>query len=388
MEGPLKGITVLELAGLAPVPFCGMILADFGANVIRIDRYATPNVDLLGRGKRSVSVNLKSPEGVSVVMNMIEKADVLIEPFRPGVAEKLGIGPEDACRINPKLIYARLTGFGQTGPYAKMAGHDINYIALSGALSIMGRKDENPLYPVNLLGDFAGGGLICAMGIVMAIYERTKSGKGQVIDTAMMDGAAYLTTFIYRMFSRGMWGPRGTNFIDTASPSYEVYKTKDDKYMAVGALEPQFYAELLKGLGIHPSSVGPQDDKQRWPETKEKFAKVFASKTREEWCKIFDGTDACVTPVLDMAEVMKHPHAKARNLLLREPPDQTTPLDPAPSPRLSRTPGISKVGNSPQTGEHTLLILKDFGYKDDKLTELQEKGVIWDADPLNQKSKL
>ena len=252
----LQGIRVVEMAGLAPAPYCGLILADFGAEVVRVDRVGAGSMDQLARGKRSVAVNLKSPEGVETVLRLMETADVLLEPYRPGVMERLGLGPDVACARNPRLVYARLTGFGQDGPYAPMAGHDINYIAISGALSLLGRKGEKPLAPVNLLGDFAGGGMLCALGICLALLERTHSGKGQVVDTAMVDGAAYLATFVYKFRNSGMWrDERGTNMLDSAAPFYDTYRTKDGEFMSVGAIEPQFYAALLKGCLLYTSDA-------------------------------------------------------------------------------------------------------------------------------------
>src|SRR5262245_25601726 len=275
----LEGIRVVEMAGLAPAPFCGLILADFGADVVRVDRVGAGSVDQLARGKRSAAVNLKSPEGVATVLRLIDRADVLLEPYRPGVMERLGLGPDVAAARNPRLVYARLTGFGQDGPYASMAGHDINYIAISGALSLLGRKGEKPLAPVNLLGDFAGGGMLCALGICLALLERAHSGKGQVVDTAMVDGAAYLATFVYKFRNSGMWrDERGTNMLVIAAPFYVTYLTKDGEFMSVGAIEPQFYSALLKGLGIDAEGMPPQLDQSSWANTKARFAEIFATK--------------------------------------------------------------------------------------------------------------
>ncbi len=330
--GALKGIRVVEMAGLAPAPFCGMILADFGADVVRIDRVGAPSFDQLARGKRSVGVNLKHPDGVATVLRLVERADVLLEPFRPGVMERLGLGPETACARNPRLVYARLTGFGQDGPYASMAGHDINYIAISGALSLLGRRGEKPLPPVNLLGDFAGGGMLCALGIALALVERAQSGKGQIVDAAMVDGAAYLSTFVYKFRNAGMWrDERGTNMLDTGAPFYDTYRTKDGKYVSVGAIESHFYAALLTGLGLDAAAMPHQMDQAKWPETAARFAEIFASRTRDEWCAVFDGTDACVAPVLSLGEAAEHPHNRARQLLIADTAGKT---EPAPAPRL------------------------------------------------------
>jgi alpha-methylacyl-CoA racemase len=371
--GALEGIRVIEMAGLAPAPYCGMILADFGAEVIRVDRVGAQSMDLLARGKRSVGVDLKKPKGVETVLRLVDKADVLLEPFRPGVMEKLGLGPEVACGRNPRLVYARLTGYGQTGPYASMAGHDIDYIAISGMLSTIGRRGERPVAPINLLGDFAGGGMLCALGIVLALVERARSGKGQVVDAAMVDGAAYLGTFLYKFRALGMWSDeRGTNLLDGGAPFYETYRTKDGKYMAVGAIESQFYDVLLRGLGLDPAAMPHQMDKSHWQETARKFAEIFAGKTRDEWCAVFDGTDACVAPVLGIGEVGEHSHPRARELLVR---DDRGNLEPAPAPRLSRTPG-SVRGPVPTGGQHTEAVLTELGFGRDEIAGLREAGAI------------
>jgi len=371
--GALRGVRVVEMAGLAPAPFCGMILADFGADVVRVDRVGGGSMDHLARGKRSVAVNLKTPEGVETVLRLVSRADVLLEPYRPGVMERLGLGPEIACARNPRLIYARLTGFGQEGPYANMAGHDINYIAISGALSLLGRKGEKPLAPVNLVGDFAGGGMLCALGICLALLERAHSGKGQVVDTAMVDGAAYLATFVYKFRNSGMWrDERGTNMLDSAAPFYDTYPTKDGEFMSVGAIEPQFYAALLKGLGIDAEGMPPQLDQSSWTKTKERFAEVFATKTRAEWCAVFDGTDACVAPVLNLGEAHEHPHNRARGLLI---PDAQGKLEPAPAPRLSRTPGDGSRP-LPGVGEHTKAVLAEYGFTASEIERLLGAGVV------------
>jgi len=350
-----------------------LILADFGAEVVRVDRVGAGSMDQLARGKRSVAVNLKSPEGVETVLRLIENADVLLEPYRPGVMERLGLGPDVACARNPRLVYARLTGFGQDGPYAPMAGHDINYIAISGALSLLGRKGEKPLAPVNLLGDFAGGGMLCALGICLALLERAHSGKGQVVDTAMVDGAAYLATFVYKFRNSGMWrDERGTNMLDSAAPFYDTYPTKDGEFMSVGAIEPQFYAALLKGLGIDAEGMPPQLDQSSWTKTKERFAEVFATKTRAEWCAVFDGTDACVAPVLNLGEAHEHPHNRARGLLI---PDAQGKLEPAPAPRLSRTPGDGSRP-LPGVGEHTKAVLAEYGFTASEIERLLGAGVV------------
>eukprot|EP00128_Syssomonas_multiformis_P001157 Colp12_sorted_trinity150504_noHs@7812 len=369
----LKGIRVIEFAGLAPAPFCGMILADFGADVVRIDKIAGHSIDRLGRGKRSISVNLKSPEGIAVIRKLCEKADVLIEGFRPGVMEKLGLGPQDVSAINPGLIYARLTGFGQNGMYNKMAGHDINYLAVSGTLSMLGRKGEPPYAPGNLLGDFAGGGMLCALGICMGLLERTKSGKGQVIDAAMVDGAAYLSAFVYKNRETIWNAERGANALDGGAPFYETYECADGKHVTVGAIEPQFYHQLLVGLGLQDADLPGQMDTDEWPKLKQVFTEKFKSKTRDEWWKVFNGTDACVAPVLDMDEAHRDPHMHHRGSFLV--PQEGGP-EPAPAPKLSRTPGVVKTTEQPYVGEHTHAVLSDYGFAKSEIEKLCQSGVV------------
>jgi alpha-methylacyl-CoA racemase len=369
----LQGIRVVEMAGLAPAPFCGMILADFGADVVRVDRVGAGSMDGLARGKRSLAVNLKRPEGVATVLRLIAQADVLLEPYRPGVMERLGLGPDVATARNPRLVYARLTGFGQDGPYANMAGHDTNYIAISGALSLIGRRGDRPLPPVNLLGDFAGGGMLCALGITLALLERGHSGRGQVVDAAMVDGAAYLATFVYKFRNSGMWrDERGSNMLDGGAPFYDTYRTRDGEYVSVGAIEPQFYAALLQGLGIDAATMPHQMDQSKWAETGARFAEIFATRTRAEWSAVFDGTDACVAPILNLGEVADHPHNAHRRLLVS---DATGKLEPAPAPRLSRTPG--EGGRPlPGVGEHTRAILAEYGLGEDEISHLVENGAV------------
>ena len=378
--GPLEGIKVIELAGLAPSPYCGMLLADFGAQVVVVDRLSKggpeiPNVmpkNPLERGKRSIRVNLKHPEGVAVVKKMVRHFDVLVEPYRPGVMETLGLGPDEALKINPGLVYARLTGWGQEGPYASMAGHDIDYIGLSGALSLFRRKGEKPLPPCNILGDFAGGGMLCAMGILLALVERSRSGKGQVVDAAMVDGAANLSVLFYGLLAnRLMTLDIGSNMLDTGAHYYETYETADGKFMAVGAIEGRFYAELLKGLGMDPSTLPHQNDMQRWPHMKERLAQVFKTKTRAQWTEIFDGTDACVGPILELTEVAQHPHNQARELLI----EIEGTLQPAPAPRLSRTPGFVSCPGKPR-GSHTREVLEELGYTSAEVDEFLQKEIV------------
>jgi len=377
--GPLQGIRVIEMAGLAPAPYAGMILADFGAEVIRVDRSPPagsrfdPTRDYLARGKRSVGLNMKHPAGVRMLLALTDSADVLIEPFRPGVMEKLGAGPEAALARNPKLIYARLTGWGQSGPYGPMAGHDINYIALSGVLHLLGRKGERPVPPVNLLGDFAGGGMLCALGIALALFERGRSGKGQVIDSAMVDGAANLATFLFGFRAAGLWSDeRGTNLLDTGAPFYDTYETKDGKWVAVGAIEPQFYAALVEGLGLDADAMPHQMDRTAWPQTHARFAEVLRSKTRDEWSAVFDGTDACVAPVLSMGEAAEHPHNRHRGTFvsgLRGAPA------PEAAPRLSRTPGHA-ANTAPTPGADSVSIFEELGMTRDEIARLTAEGAI------------
>lgn len=374
----LRGMKVIELAGLAPAPVCGMILSDFGAKVIRVDKVGSGlNYDVTARGKRSIALNLKKPEGVDILRRLCGSADVLIEPFRPGVMERLGLGPDKLIKENPKLVYARLTGFGQTGPYKDMAGHDINYLGLSGVLASLGRKQENPIAPVNLLADFAGGSFTCAMGIMAALLERSTSGQGQVIDSCMVEGAAYVGSWLYASRNMFVWGqPRGHNLLDSGAHFYETYKTKDGKYMCVGALEPQFYNLLLEKLNITDDDLPQFDD---FDEMKVRLAKIFSEKTRDEWCEIFDGTDACVTPILEQEEAGAHPQNKARGSFLANGM-------PRPAPLLSRTPAVASTSpNNLEFGSHTTEILAEAGFTDQDIGEFLEKRIIEQA---NIKAKL
>jgi len=375
---PLEGVKVIELSGLAPAPFCGMILADFGADVTVIGRPSHREAEIpnamsrnpFERGKRLIKLDLKTDAGIEILKRMIRQSDVLLEPFRPGVMEGLGVGPDDALALNPGLIYARLTGWGQEGPYARMAGHDINYIGLSGALSLFRRKGEKPLPPCNLLGDFAGGGLLCALGILLALIERGRSGEGQIIDSAMLDGTTYLLTLFYGLLANGLMGLEiGTNLLDGGAPFYQVYETADGKFMAVGALEKHFYEKLLKELGLDPATLPPQNDPAFWPETRDLFEKLFKEKTREEWTAVFEGKDACVTPVLELDEVNLHPQNKGRRLLSYA----NGYLQPSPAPKLSRTPGeIRERRNSGDPRE----ILLGLGYRDETIKDFYSRGII------------
>lgn len=371
----LRGVSVVELAGLAPGPFCGMVLADFGAQVVRVDRPgAQGDVSRLSRGKRSLAVDLKRRRGAAVVRRLCARADVVLEPFRHGVMEKLQLGPEILQKENPRLIYARLSGFGQSGRFAMAAGHDINYLALSGVLSRLGSSGENPSAPLNLLADFAGGGLMCALGIVMALFERTRSGKGQVIDASMVEGTAYLSSFLWKTKNLGLWEqPRGENLLDGGAPFYTTYRTADGEFMAVGALEPQFYQLLVKGLGLKSDELPNQMSMADWPEMKKKFAAVFATKTKAEWCRVFDGTDACVTPVLTFEEVAHHAHNKERGSFIT---DGEKGVSPRPAPLLSNTPATPCLERDPLIGEHTEEILKEFGFSQEEVDQLYSDKVI------------
>jgi alpha-methylacyl-CoA racemase len=383
MAGPLAGIRVIELAGIGPGPFAGMMLADMGADVLRVDRTgavregATPPVgDVLGRGRRSVAVDLKADEGREAVLRLVASADALIEGFRPGVTERLGLGPDDCWARNPKLVYGRMTGWGQEGPYARTAGHDINYIALSGALSLFGRAGEKPLPPVNMIGDFGGGGMLLAFGLVAALLEASRSGRGQVVDAAMVDGAALLSSMMWGFRADGHWGERGTNLLDTGAWYYEVYETSDGGFVSFGSLEPQFYAEMLRitGLADDVDGRGPVPspaDKATWPAMKERMAAVIRTRTRDEWCALLEGTDACFAPVLTLDEVASYPHLAERNTFI----EVAGVTQPAPAPRFSRTPAMVS-GPPTHPGQHTDEALADWGFAKDEIAELRERGAV------------
>ena len=383
MAGPLAGIKVVEIAGIGPGPYGAMLLADLGADIIRIDRStgvnafgqgpdAEPPADILARGRRSVAVDLKNPEGVATVLDLVEQADVLIEGFRPGVMERLGLGPDVCLERNPRLVYGRMTGWGQEGPYASAAGHDINYIALAGALEPLGRAGEQPTPPLNLVGDFGGGGMMLAFGVCAALVEVARSGEGQVIDAAMIDGAASLMTMTWSFKHMGIWADeRGTNMLDTGAHFYDTYETADGKYVSIGSIEPQFYAELLRLTGIDPESLPKQMDKSQWPALKERFAEVFKTKTRDEWCEIMEHTDVCFAPVLAMDEAPQHPHIAERETF-------TTVaglVQPAPAPRFSRTPG-SIERPPPHAGQHTDEALEAWGVAPERIAQLREAKAI------------
>jgi len=375
--GPLAGIRILEIAGIGPGPYCAMVLADMGAEVLRVERAANAapgdaRFDLLSRGRRSIAVDLKRAEGVAAVLRLCERADGLLEGFRPGVMERLGLGPDVCLARNPRLVYGRMTGFGQTGPLAQAAGHDINYIALAGALAPLGRRGAPPTPPLNLVGDFGGGGLLLAFGMTCALLERVKSGRGQVVDAAMVDGAAALMTVFHGAQQSGFWKEeRGANMLDTGSHFYDAYETSDGEFVAIGAIEPQFYAELLNRIGVDPKSLPPQMDRASWPEAKDALAKVFRTKTRAEWCALLEGSDACFAPVLSMSEARRHPHNVARGAFV----DVAGVAQPRPAPRFSRTD--SEVSRPPaRPGEHTDEALRDWGFDPREIAALREQKAI------------
>ena len=360
-SGPFAGIKLIELQGLGPTPYGTMLLADLGADVIRIDRppSATQSehaprdrTDIFARGKRSVALDLKQSEGIAAARALIDSADVLVDPYRPGVAERLGLAPESCLDRNPKLIFARMTGWGQTGPLAQTVGHDINYIALTGALQPLGEPGRPPAIPLNFLGDYGGGGLLLAFGVAAALLERERSGRGQIIDVAMTDGVASLMTIICREHAAGRWRfERASHWLDGSAPWYRAYRTADDRYVTVGALEPPFYRELVTRLGLEPNQW-PQWDQARWPQTSLEFERIFSERTLADWCALLDGTDTCFAPVLNLEEAATHPHIAARETFVRH----GDVLQPAPTPRFSRTPGAIR-GRAPLPGEHTEEIL-------------------------------
>jgi len=380
MAGPLAGFRIIEIAGIGPGPFCGMMLADLGAEVLRVDRAEKaklprmpgPNLDFLARGRRCIAVDLKSPAGVEVVLRLVEKADGLIEGFRPGVMERLGLGPDVCLARNPGFVFGRMTGWGQDGPLAKVAGHDLNYIALTGALHAIGRPDSPPPPPLNLVGDFGGGGLLLAYGILAALLERTKSGKGQVVDAAMVDGAAALMAIIFGAHASGWWkDQRFSNMLDGGAHFYDCYETKDGKYVSIGSIEPQFYALLLDKLGLAGEDLPKQMDRGAWPKLKERFVALFKTKTRDEWTQIMEGTDICFAPVLSLSEAPEHPHMKARNTFV----EVDGVRQPGPAPRFSRT--AAKIERAPaHPGEHTDEALADWGFAASELAELRKSGAI------------
>ncbi|NOT54758.1 MAG: CoA transferase [Deltaproteobacteria bacterium] len=378
--GVLSGYKIVEFAGIGPAPMCAMLLSDMGAEVLRIDRAEDANLGIpteakygvLNRGRRSVAIDLKKKEGAEVALKLIAKADALIEGFRPKVMERLGLGPDVCLARNPKLVFGRMTGWGQDGPLAHAAGHDINYIALTGALHSIGRKGEAPVPPLNLVGDFGGGGVYLALGVVAGILEAQKSGKGQVIDVAMTDGASSLMAAIYGLRAAGRWSDvRGENILDTGAHYYDVYETSDKKYISIGSIEPKFYADLLRLSGLQHEELPRQQDRQAWPALKERVAKIFKTKTREEWCTIMEGSDVCFAPVLSLEEAPRHPHNRERGTFV----EIDGVIQPAPAPRFARTPSaIQRPPAAP--GAHTDEALGDWGFSATELAQLHGNGTI------------
>ena len=377
--GPLEGIKIVEIASIGPGPMCAMLLSDLGATVLRVDRASAVGTEpavphkfaTLHRGRQSIAVDLKNPEGVETVLQLVDGADGLIEGFRPGVTERLGIGPEDCFARNPKLVYGRMTGWGQDGPMAMAAAHDINYIALTGALHAIGTK-ETPVPPLNLVADFGGGGVYLAFGVVSALLEAARSGKGQVVDAAMVDGASSLMASAYGGFAAGSHlDERGVNRLDGGCHHYNVYETSDGKHISVGSNEPQFYALLIEALGLDMANLPPQADRAHWPEMKERIAAIFKTKTRAEWCEQMEGTDICFAPVLSLTEAPDHPHMKARGTFV----EVDGVVQPGPAPRFSRTPGA--VQSPPSIpGQHTDEALAAWGLSGERIAELRKSGAV------------
>lgn len=377
--GPLTGVRVIELAGIGPGPFAAMMLADLGADVVRVDRVggggfgAFPG-DLLNRNRRSIALDLKHPDGREVLLSLVAGADALVEGFRPGVAERLGLGPEECLAANPRLVYGRMTGWGQDGPLARTAGHDIDYLALTGALHGVGRAGERPVPPMNLLGDFGGGGMMLALGVVAAVYAVRGGAPGQVVDAAIVDGVSVLATQIHALRGLGLWqDPRGGNLLDGGAPFYDTYECADGRYVAVGALEPQFYAELVRltGFPLSGDDAPDRDDPANWPALRAAWARLFRTRTRDEWAELLAGTDACVAPVLDWAEAPRHPHLAARDVFVA--PDGV--VQPAPAPRFSATPTAVRRP-PPQPGENTDEVLADAGVDAARIAALRAAGAV------------
>ena len=374
--GPLKGLKIIEMAGIGPGPFCGMVLADLGAKIIRVDRASAIGTgskqDAANRGKKSIAVDLKSEEGVEVVLKLVETADAIFEGFRPGVMERLGLGPDVCLERNERIVFGRMTGWGQEGPLANAAGHDINYISLTSALAAIGRPGSPPVPPLNLIGDFGGGGMLLALGLLAALLESKESKKGQVVDAAMTDGSALLMTMIYSMYSSGMWKTSmGSNLLDGGSHFYDTYQCKDGKFISLGSIEPQFYALLCQIAELDESIFGKQMSRDSWPEQKEAIKKIILDKTRDEWCKLMEGTDVCFAPVLDMSEAPKHPHNVERKTFI----DLEGVTQPAPAPRFSRTE--PEVVSSPSiVGEHTDEVLTSIGFSDEDINTLKTSGAV------------
>lgn len=381
MSGPLTGLKVIELAGIGPAPMAAMMLSDMGAEVIRVDRLTASGLGIpmpkkfnfLGRGRKSIALDLKNPDGIDALLELIDKADIVIEGFRPGVMERLGMGPEVCLERNPKLVFGRVTGWGQEGPLSKSAGHDLNYIALSGALHAIGRSnDEPPTPPLNLVGDFGGGTMFIVVGILAALHEVKNSGKGQVVDAGMVDGALSLMTSIYGMHAGGNQSDeRASNILDSGAHFYNTYETRDGKYVSIGSIETKFYAMLLEKLGLDPDSLPPQMERESWPAMKEKFKEIFLTKTRDEWCALMENTDICFAPVLSLAEAADYSHNKERGSFV----DVEGVMHPAPAPRFSATPSSIK-SPTPPTGIHTDEVLADWGISADKVAALKASGAI------------
>ncbi|MFZ0172304.1 MAG: CaiB/BaiF CoA-transferase family protein [Acidimicrobiales bacterium] len=380
MSGPLSGLRVVELAGIGPCPFGAMVLADLGADVLRIERSgAVPAArpegsswDLLQRGKRSIGADLKQGDGVELVLALAEQADALVEGFRPGVTERLGLGPDACLARNPRLVYGRMTGWGQDGPLADRAGHDIDYISVGGVLESIGRTGERPVPPLNLVGDFGGGGMLLALGVMAGVWSAQRTGKGDVIDVAMVDGAALLMTMTWAFRALGVWrDERGSNLLDTGAPFYDTYECADGKMVAVGALEPQFFAQLLAVMGLPADAEPPQMDRSHWPETKRRYAEVFRRKTRDEWAELAAGKDACLAPVLSMTEAAAYPHNLARGTFV----DVDGVVQPAPAPRFRRQPATVPAGPG-WPGEGGVAALLDWGVPESRVESLRHSGVI------------
>ncbi|MBD9517116.1 CaiB/BaiF CoA transferase family protein [Pseudomonas sp. PDM22] len=376
MAGPLTGLKVIEMVGLGPAPFCAMLLADMGAEVIRVQRPGQTlgeraRFDVLGRGRRAVALDLRQSEGVETLLQLVEGADALIEGFRPGVMERLGLGPEQCLQRNPKLVFGRMTGWGQSGPLAQAAGHDINYIALAGALHAIGRPGEKPVVPHNYIGDFGGGGMLLGFGVLCALLEAQRSGKGQVVDAAMTDGTALLSAMMYGFRAGGrLSDERGANLLDGGAHFYDTYACADGRFIALGAIEPQFYAELLQRCGIDDPQFQQQMDPRQWPQLKAKLTALFLQRSRAQWCELLEGSDACFAPVLDWAEAAQHPHNRERGTYL----ELDGVLQPAPAPRFSRTPAATptQAAGEPQSEA----VLRDWGLSDERIADLQQAGVI------------
>ncbi|MHB1712995.1 MAG: CaiB/BaiF CoA transferase family protein [Acidimicrobiales bacterium] len=380
MSGPLTGFRVIELAGIGPGPFACMMLADMGAEVVRVDRLdgrrddwaVGPETDFLGRGRRSIAVDLKHPDGPSIILALVSAADAIVEGFRPGVMERLGIGPSECTARNPRLVYGRMSGWGQHGPWAARAGHDINYVGLSGVLAAIGHHDRPPVPPLNLLGDFGGGGMLLAFGVVCALLEASVSGTGQVVDASVLDGTILLSTMIQQMRAAHTWlDRREANLLDGGSPSYGVYETADGGYMAVGALEDKFFAEFSDLIGLDASAVQRRHDRAQWPELRRSIASIFSGKSRQQWCDVFEGSDACVTPVLTFDEAGRHPHNSERHAFAAVDSFE----QPSPSPRFSRTPGSIR-GGAPTAGGDTDDVLTEWGVATSLAAAWRENGAI------------